>query len=385
MSAIALFRAGLGLSLALAVAGCGINNVPTLEERAKAAWSEVQNQYQRRADLIPNLVETVKGYAAAGARGADPGHRGAGARRARSRSTPRRSPIPQKFQEFQEAQNQLSGALGPAARHGRALSRAEVERQFPRPAIAARGHREPHRGGAARLHRDGAALQHRAAHHSRGAGSPRSSIRTRSRWRRLPRRRGRPAAAGEVLTPSAGRARSHRCAPSSASASRRGSRAAIRLILGARLLRSLFRHRQLALPQPAFPALTGRVVDAANILKPEDAGRARSESSRRMRTRPRDQVVVATVPSPRRHPVEDYANRLFRIWELGQKAKNNGVLLARRAERAQGAHRGRLRARRRADRCPVEGHHRHRDRAEIQDRAILPAASRRGWTRSCRS
>src|ERR1043165_8350216 len=51
------------LVLALALAGCGINNVPTYEERAKAAWSDVQNQYQRRADLIPNLVETVKGYA----------------------------------------------------------------------------------------------------------------------------------------------------------------------------------------------------------------------------------------------------------------------------------------------------------------------------------
>ena len=52
-----------GMILALALSGCGINNVPTLEEQAKAAWSEVQNQYQRRADLIPNLVETVKGFA----------------------------------------------------------------------------------------------------------------------------------------------------------------------------------------------------------------------------------------------------------------------------------------------------------------------------------
>lgn len=50
--------------LALALAGCGINTIPTLEEQAKADWSQVQNQYQRRADLIPNLVETVRGYAA---------------------------------------------------------------------------------------------------------------------------------------------------------------------------------------------------------------------------------------------------------------------------------------------------------------------------------
>ena len=55
--AICLMLAGLAL------AGCGINTIPTLDERAKAAWSEVLNQYQRRADLIPNLVETVKCYA----------------------------------------------------------------------------------------------------------------------------------------------------------------------------------------------------------------------------------------------------------------------------------------------------------------------------------
>ena len=46
------------------LAACGFNTIPTAEEQAKAAWSEVLNQYQRRADLIPNLVETVKGYAA---------------------------------------------------------------------------------------------------------------------------------------------------------------------------------------------------------------------------------------------------------------------------------------------------------------------------------
>jgi LemA protein len=48
---------------ALTVAGCGINNIPTYEQSAKAAWSEVQSQYKRRSDLIPNLVETVKGFA----------------------------------------------------------------------------------------------------------------------------------------------------------------------------------------------------------------------------------------------------------------------------------------------------------------------------------
>lgn len=45
------------------MSGCGINNVPTFDESVNAAWSEVQNQYKRRTDLIPNLVETVKGFA----------------------------------------------------------------------------------------------------------------------------------------------------------------------------------------------------------------------------------------------------------------------------------------------------------------------------------
>lgn len=53
-----LLSAALGL-----LSGCGINNIPTYDEAAKAAWGQVENQYQRRADLVPNLVETVKGFA----------------------------------------------------------------------------------------------------------------------------------------------------------------------------------------------------------------------------------------------------------------------------------------------------------------------------------
>lgn len=45
------------------LSGCGVNNIPTYDEQVKAAWSQVENQYQRRADLVPNLVATVKGYA----------------------------------------------------------------------------------------------------------------------------------------------------------------------------------------------------------------------------------------------------------------------------------------------------------------------------------
>jgi LemA protein len=49
--------------LSLLLAGCGVNDIPSYEQQAKAKWSDVLNQYQRRTDLIPNLVETVKGFA----------------------------------------------------------------------------------------------------------------------------------------------------------------------------------------------------------------------------------------------------------------------------------------------------------------------------------
>lgn len=69
MTSALLSRARLPLpvvlvaAIATLLAGCGINNIPTYEQSAKAAWSEVLSQYKRRADLIPNLVETVKGFA----------------------------------------------------------------------------------------------------------------------------------------------------------------------------------------------------------------------------------------------------------------------------------------------------------------------------------
>ena len=56
-------RLGLLAVVAAIISGCGINTIPTYDEQVKAAWGQVQNQYQRRADLVPNLVATVQGYA----------------------------------------------------------------------------------------------------------------------------------------------------------------------------------------------------------------------------------------------------------------------------------------------------------------------------------
>jgi LemA protein len=103
----ALLAALLGVSLA----GCGVNAIPTQEETAKAKWSQVLNQYQRRADLIPNLVETVKGYARQEAQVLE----AVVAARARATSVQLPPDVltnPDAFKKFQEAQSQLSGALG---------------------------------------------------------------------------------------------------------------------------------------------------------------------------------------------------------------------------------------------------------------------------------
>jgi LemA protein len=99
------------LGLGVALAGCGINAVPTLEEQAKGAWSEVQNQYQRRADLVPNLVETVKGFAQQEREVLTQ------VIEARAKATQVKVDAstvtnPEQFRAFQDAQNQLTGALG---------------------------------------------------------------------------------------------------------------------------------------------------------------------------------------------------------------------------------------------------------------------------------
>ncbi|MCC4307331.1 LemA family protein [Alcanivorax marinus] len=105
-----LWRAFVLAWLAMTLAGCGINTIPTYDEQVKAAWSQVENQYQRRADLVPNLVNTVKGFAAQ-------------ERDVLVEVTEARAKVgsiqagedilndPQKFKQFEQAQNQLGSAL----------------------------------------------------------------------------------------------------------------------------------------------------------------------------------------------------------------------------------------------------------------------------------
>jgi LemA protein len=98
------------LAAALAGTGCGYNTIQVTDEQVNAAWSEVVNQYQRRADLIPNLVETVKGFAQQ-EQDVLIGVTEARARVGAIQATPELLQNPQAFEQFQQAQGELSGAL----------------------------------------------------------------------------------------------------------------------------------------------------------------------------------------------------------------------------------------------------------------------------------
>jgi LemA protein len=106
-----LARLAALLVLPLALAGCGVNAIPTKQEAAKEKWGDVQASYQRRADLIPNLVATVKGYASQEQRVL------VEVTQARASATQTKVDAssltnPAAFHQYEQAQNQLSGALG---------------------------------------------------------------------------------------------------------------------------------------------------------------------------------------------------------------------------------------------------------------------------------
>ncbi len=104
-------RLALIFALPAALAGCGVNAIPTKQEAAKAAWANVQNDYQRRADLIPNLVATVKGFAAQ--------EKSVLVEVTQARASATQVKVdastltdPAQFAKYEQAQNQLSGVLG---------------------------------------------------------------------------------------------------------------------------------------------------------------------------------------------------------------------------------------------------------------------------------
>jgi LemA protein len=101
---------GLALAAALLLSGCGYNDFQRLDEQTKAAWSEVLNQYQRRADLIPNIVNTVKGEASFEQETLTKVIE-ARAKATSIQATPELINNPEAFNKFQQAQGELSSAL----------------------------------------------------------------------------------------------------------------------------------------------------------------------------------------------------------------------------------------------------------------------------------
>ena len=97
--------------VALSLAGCGLNSVPTAEENVNAKWGNLQSEYQRRSDLIPNLVETVKGYAQQ-ERTVLTEVTNARARASSVQISAEDLDDPAKVRAFNEAQSQLGGSLG---------------------------------------------------------------------------------------------------------------------------------------------------------------------------------------------------------------------------------------------------------------------------------
>lgn len=105
-----VWRFSLVLIMAMLLTGCGINNIPTYDEQVKSAWAQVENQYQRRADLVPNLVETVKGFAR------QEQETLTAVVEARAKATSIQVDAeslddPEKMRQFEQAQQQLTGAL----------------------------------------------------------------------------------------------------------------------------------------------------------------------------------------------------------------------------------------------------------------------------------
>ncbi|MBS0334554.1 MAG: LemA family protein [Proteobacteria bacterium] len=106
-----LARAALIVAASLSLAACGYNAIPTKQVAAQTAWAEVQNQYQRRSDLIPNLVATVKGYATQEQRTlVEVTEARASATQVRVDASTITNPA--QFQAYQQAQDKLSGVLG---------------------------------------------------------------------------------------------------------------------------------------------------------------------------------------------------------------------------------------------------------------------------------
>ena len=129
MTAKRFHAALLAPAALLSLSGCGVNTIPTAEEEAKAQWANVQAAFQRRANLIPNLVSTVRGAAASEERILT-GVTEARASASRITVTPEQLSDPQAMQRFSEAQSRLAAAIIPLQRLQEAYPQLQSQQNF---------------------------------------------------------------------------------------------------------------------------------------------------------------------------------------------------------------------------------------------------------------
>ena len=319
-------------------AGCGYNTLQQQDEQVTSAWSEVLNQYQRRADLVPNLVNIVKGAVAAEKDILDSVIE-ARAKATSIQATPELINNPQAFQQWQAAQGELSSALSRLMVVVERYPDLKSISGFNDLTRAARRHREPHRRRAQALHRCRAGLQrHCALVPDESDGED-----VRPRRQAELHRRERGARSPRPPTVDFGTPPRRAAQPSSRMSNARSWQRAMSAPLArcrSRRLQRLCRATALgslacSLLLCAARASPGRRAAAA-LRRSPDPHRTRSRPIRSRRSTSRlrafeakkgSQIAVLIVPTTQPETIEQYSIRVAEAWKLGRKGVDDGVLL----------------------------------------------------------
>ena len=302
------------LAAVLALPGCGYNDLQGLDEDTKAAWSEVINQYQRRADLIPNLVNTVKGYAAHEKETLESVVQ-ARAKATSVQVTPELLKDEAAFKKFQEAQQGLSSALG------RLLALAE---NYPN-LKADQGFRDLQSQLEGTENRITVARKRyidKVAEFNKMVRYFPTNLTAKFLLHLEEKANFTVADEKAVAKP-----------PEVNSNDGLVSQGAIAMRLMGRtgwglLIGSLWLTGVASLPAAALdvPLLSGRIVDQAHALPPAVAERLSADLAAH-EANTSNQVAVLIIPSLEGEPLFDFSHRVATAWKLGRKGTDNGVLL----------------------------------------------------------
>ncbi len=297
----------LALVAALSLSGCGYNDFQRQDEGVKAAWSEVLNNYQRRADLIPNLVATVQG-AADFEKSTLVELTNARASVGSIKATPELVNDPEGFAKFQAAQSQMTGALS------RLMAVAENYPQFDRDQGVRRtargtcGRGESHRGGARPLHQNGGGLQCSGARIPHQPDGDDVRLQAEGQLRSREREGDRHAAEGRFQ---------QTCGEVAASIPMRHILAAllgISVLLGA------------AHAEVPVPPVKARVTDLTGTLNARQKDDLESRIAA-YETRRGSQIAVLILPTTKPEEIEQYSIRVAEAWKIGRKGVDDGLIL----------------------------------------------------------